>query len=112
MRVTLAAGTVGKDDVSAYNINNSMREESSEHSTPSESQPQHSKHALYKKRQIRKGRTQQGNSTTHSTLYDIDTSTLSKEDKAKLQRAKNREAAQRSRDTHKQYVLQLETQVQ
>jgi hypothetical protein len=31
----------------------------------------------------------------------IDTSTLSREEKAKLQKVKNREAAQRSRDTHR-----------
>jgi hypothetical protein len=37
----------------------------------------------------------------YSDLKNIDTSKLSREDRFKLQKAKNREAAQRSRDMHR-----------
>jgi len=46
-----------------------------------------------------------------SDLRSIDTSKLSREEKAKVQKAKNREAAQRSRDMHKDYVNNLEREV-
>ncbi len=36
---------------------------------------------------------------------------LSKEERAKIQKEKNREAAQRSRDIHKEYVTNLEQEV-
>jgi hypothetical protein len=59
---------------------------------------------------IRKNKTQI-NPADLSDLKSIDTSTLSREDKAKIQKAKNREAAQKSRDTHKEYVTNLEREV-
>ena len=59
---------------------------------------------------IRKTKTQSP-SLDVSELYKIDTSTLSREEKAKLQKSKNREAAQKSRDTHKEYVASLEKEV-
>lgn len=40
-------------------------------------------------------------------LRSIDTSLLSREEKARIQKAKNREAAQKSRDMHKEYVTNL-----
>lgn len=59
-----------------------------------------------KKRAIRKNKV--GNVNEESSEIKDDKKLLTKEQKMQLQKAKNREAAQRSRDQHRKYVETLE----
>jgi hypothetical protein len=87
-----------------------MREElvSESHSCSSDNHESR-KEKIEKKRQIRKNKTQ--TPLEYVDLKSIDTSKLTREEKARVQKAKNREAAQRSRDTHREYVINLEQEV-
>lgn len=64
------------------------------------------KYNLYRKRAIRKNKLNQI-TPTYEDVNTIDTSKLTKEERAKIQKVKNRESAQRSRDMHKDYVVNL-----
>lgn len=59
-----------------------------------------------KKRAIRKNKV--GNVNEESSEIKDDKKLLTKEQKMQLQKAKNRQAAQRSRDQHRKYVETLE----
>ena len=59
-----------------------------------------------KKRAIRKNKV--GNINEESSEIKDDKKLLTKEQKMQLQKAKNRQAAQRSRDQHRKYVETLE----
>ena len=57
---------------------------------------------IEKKRKIRKEKIQQSHVIiNYNDVWSIDTKKLTKEERAKVQKVKNREAAQKSRDTHK-----------
>lgn len=88
-----------------------MKEEaSSELVFNSQETSENKKHNIDKKRKIRKDKLQ-STVIDYSDLRNIDTKKLTREERAKVQKAKNREAAQKSRDTHKEYVKGLENEV-
>ena len=47
-----------------------------------------------------------------SDLKNIDTKKLTKEERAKVQKVKNRQAAQRSRDMHRQEFIKMKKEVE
>lgn len=66
----------------------------------SQENSENKKHSIDKKRKIRKDKLQ-ATGIDYSDLRSIDTKKLTREERAKVQKAKNREAAQKSRDMHK-----------